>query len=192
MVAKDFRNKAWAALKGKWGTFALIAFIYSLIVSAVTATGIGSMLTVIVSGPLTLGVSIVSLKVIRGFDIDLKDMFEGFNNFLNSFLLGLVNAIFVFLWSLLFFVPGIIKQLSYSMSYYIMAENPEISQSDARKKSMEMMQGHKWRLFCLQFSFIGWILLSILTLGILLFWIMPYMQTAAAAFYEDLKTKQAQ
>lgn len=75
------------------------------------------------------------------------------------------------------------------MSTFILADNPQLSQSEARKASVEMMNGHKWRLFCLELSFIGWVLLSALTLGILLFWVTPYMHAAFAAFYEDLKSK---
>ena len=78
------------------------------------------------------------------------------------------------------------------MSYYILAENPEMSQSEARKESMRIMQGHKWQLFCLNFSFIGWYILVGLTFGILTFWVTPYMQTATAAFYENIKNSNNQ
>ena len=76
------------------------------------------------------------------------------------------------------------------MTYYIMLDDPKISANDARKKSMEMMQGHRWELFCLLFSFVGWLLLSILTLGILLLWVQPYMEVAVAEFYRNLKGEQ--
>ncbi len=79
---------------------------------------------------------------------------------------------------------------AYSMSWFILADDPNIPANEARKRSIEMMRGNKWRLFCLDFSFIGWILLSILTFGILLFWIMPYMQTARAEFYQDLLAQE--
>ena len=79
---------------------------------------------------------------------------------------------------------------AYSMSWFILADDPNIPANEARKRSIEMMRGNKWRLFCLDFSFIGWILLSILTFGILLFWIRPYMQTARAEFYQDLLAQE--
>jgi uncharacterized membrane protein len=75
------------------------------------------------------------------------------------------------------------------MSYYVMAENPEMSGEDARRESIMMMDGNKMRLFCLQLSFIGWYLLSALTLGILLFWVVPYVQAATAAFYEEINPR---
>ena len=72
------------------------------------------------------------------------------------------------------------------MSYYILADNPTLTQSEARRRSEQLMNGHKFRLFCLHLSFIGWYLLSALTGGILLFWVIPYVQVATAAFYDDL------
>ena len=133
----------------------------------------------------------IALKAIRGEYFELKNLFDGFYNFLNTFLLGLINGIFVALWSLLFIVPGVIKALSYSMSYYIMAENPEISAEDARRESIMMMNGNKTRLFKLYLSFIGWYILSVLTLGILLFWVVPYVQAATAIFYEEIKPRRS-
>ena len=76
------------------------------------------------------------------------------------------------------------------MSYYILKDNPNMSGDEARKASIEMMKGHKWELFCLEFSYIGWILLSILTFGILTLWVNPYMEVAKVAFYENLKNSQ--
>lgn len=195
MLSKDFRKKAWTALSGKWGTFAVIVLIYAII-SAICGVlssfaGIGSLIALLITGPFTVAFALLGIKVIRGEGITVADMFNGFKNLGNTFLLYLTNQIFIFLWSLLLIIPGIIKSFSYSMSYYIMAENPEISASEARKQSIIMMQGNKWRLFCLHFSFIGWYILCGLTFGILYFWVAPYVETATAAFYEDLKIRNA-
>ena len=186
MTAWDYRNRAWVALSGKWGILALITLIEVAITGVLSETAVG---TLIVTGPFAVALAMISLNVLRGNWVSVENLFDGFKNFLNTFLLGLLNSLFIFLWSLLFIIPGIVKELSYSMSYYIMAENPCISQSEARFQSMLMMDGHKWELFCLRFSFIGWILLCILTLGIASFWVIPYMNTATAAFYEDIKTR---
>ena len=137
-----------------------------------------------------LGLAYLALAVLRGGELKVEMLFDGFKNFLPAFLLQLVNSLLVSLWSLLFVVPGIVKAYSYAMSAYILADNPEMSQNECRRESMRMMQGHKWRLFCLQFSFIGWQLLCVLTFGILSFWVGPYINTATAAFYEDLKAQQ--
>ena len=100
--------------------------------------------------------------------------------------MSLLNGIFIFLWTLLFIVPGIIKTYSYRLSYYILADNPSMSATEVRKRSIELMRGNKWRLFCLELSFIGWELLCILTLGILSFWVTPYYNAAIAEFYQSL------
>ena len=95
--------------------------------------------------------------------------------------------VFIILWSLLLFIPGIIKMFSYAMTPYILEENPELSADEAIDRSRAMMKGHKFDLFWLLLSFIGWFILSIFTMGIGGLWLGPYMQTATAAFYEDVK-----
>ncbi len=192
MFARDYRQMAWRALAGNWGTMVVIYLVYMAITAVCgIVPHVGSAITLIIGGPLAIGFYGATLKVIRGEKPEVVDLFDGFKNFVNALLLNLLNGIFVTLWSLLLVVPGIIKALSYGMSYFILIDNPEMSQSDARRASMVMMEGHKWRLFCLELSFIGWVLLSALTAGILLLWVTPYMYTAHAAFYEDLKARQA-
>lgn len=188
MRAKDFRQQAWAALKGKWKTAVLSTLIFTLLAYLINALpGIGSVAAIVLTGPLTLGYVITMTKILHDEPVDVANTFDGFKNFLNSFVLYVVNALFVTLWSLLLVIPGIIKAYAYSMSYYILKDNPEMNGNDARKASIEMMRGHKWELFCLELSFIGWIILSSLTFGILLLWVKPYMETARVAFYEKLK-----
>lgn len=193
MKAKDYRQKAWAALKGNWGIMIGITLVYSLIIGALSAIpAVGFVAVLVLQGPLYIGLVLAFMNLMRGNRPDFPILFEGFNKcFLQSFLLVLLNSIFVMLWSLLFVIPGIIKTYAYAMSTYILADNPTMTQDEARKASIEMMNGNKWRLFCLHFSFFGWILLVILTFGILYIWVMPYMQAANTAFYEDLKAKNA-
>ena len=130
------------------------------------------------------------LNMYKDNEWSVGDIFSSFRNgmdyYLNSFLLLFVNSIFIFLWSLLFVIPGIIKTFSYSMSPYILIDNPVMTAGEARRKSMEIMKGNKWKLFCLQFSFIGWILLSILTFGILFLWVIPAMEMSKIAFYKEI------
>jgi uncharacterized membrane protein len=187
MLARDFRKKAMDALKGKWGRFALIYLIYTLITTVCSYAL--SAASLIIAGPFAVGIAMIALKVLSNEEFEIINLFDGFKKFTNTLLLGLLNTIYTFLWSLLFVIPGIVKGLSYSMSYFIIAENPNMTQNEARLESMRIMQGNKWRLFCLQFSFIGWYILSSFTAGILLFWVVPYVQTATAAFYEEIKNK---
>ena len=94
-----------------------------------------------------------------------------------------LQSLYVLLWSLLLIIPGIIAGYSYAMTEYILAEHPDLTASEAIDCSKQMMSGNRWRLFCMQFSFIGWNLLSALTLGIGSLWVRPYQQAATAAFY---------
>ena len=89
----------------------------------------------------------------------------------------------------MFIIPGIIKTYEYAIIPYILADDPEISSKDAFKKAKQMMKGNKWRLFKLEFSFIGWAVLCVLTLGIGMFFLIPYVNAAAAEFYVELKNK---
>jgi uncharacterized membrane protein len=136
-----------------------------------------------------LGMTNCFLAVSRRQTVQVETMFSGFSNFLNAMLLYIINAVLIALWSCLLVIPGIIKYFSYSMSYYILADHPELSANEARKHSMVLMQGNRWRLFCLEFSFIGWLILCALTCGILTFWIQPYMEVACCEFYHSLINK---
>ena len=99
--------------------------------------------------------------------------------------------ILIFLWSLLLIIPGIIKWFSYSMTPFILEENPELDASSAIHRSRMMMRGHKFDLFYLYLSFIGWFILGILTAGIGFLWLAPYVDTSLAAFYEEVKADYA-
>ena len=112
-------------------------------------------------------------------------LFSRFRIFFKAIGLSLFTGLFVFLWSLLFFIPGIIASYRYSMAPYIMAENPEVGIREAVNMSKQMMAGHKGRLFGLHLSFIGWAILSAFTLGIGSLWLNPYMKAAETAFYID-------
>ena len=180
------KKRALDAGKGNWGILIAAFIIYGIINGAAGYTFIASL---ILYGPITTGYNALYLHRIQNRPPDIAVMFSGFSNFVNTMLLGLVNKLFIALWYLLFVIPGIIKSLSYSMSYFIMAEHPEIDQSEARRRSIAMMKGNKFRLFCLYLSFFGWIILSIFTLGILLIWVYPYIMLSTAAFYEDIKGK---
>ena len=95
------------------------------------------------------------------------------------------------LWSLLLVVPGIVKLYSYRMVPYILAEHPELSANEVITRSRKMMNGNKWQAFKLDLSFIGWILLGTVTLGIVqVFWTSPYMESAQAALYLKLRDEQ--
>lgn len=189
----QLRAKARNVLENNiFGNAWLMALVVCLISDLIN--GVASSIpfaSLIIAGPIAVGISGVFLSTVRtGEAPKVEKMFDGFKDFVSNMLLGLLLAIFTFLWSLLFIIPGIIKGYAYSMAYYIKVDHPEYDWKQCIKESQEMMRGHKWRLFCLQFSFIGWILLGLLACGIGLLWVSPYMTAANAEFYEDLKNNR--
>ena len=137
--------------------------------------------------------SIISVGYAR-FNLDLADrgnpafetLFGYFFYWKTAAVSKLLQSVYVLLWSLLFIIPGILAAYSYAMTEFILAENPDLTASEAIAQSKEIMHGNRWRLFCLHFSFIGWDILSSLTLGIGNLWLRPYKQAANAAFYREI------
>lgn len=161
------------------------AFIGTLVNSFILTI----ILTYVVGAPLRISLSRTYLDLVTD---DEKPEFDtlgfGFKKcWTQSVLLTFWSGLYVFLWSLLLIVPGIIKAYSYAMAHYIMAENSEIKALDAMKKSEEMMDGHKWDLFVLDLSFILWHLLIMITLGIAAIYVGPYIEASKANYYLKLK-----
>ena len=134
-------------------------------------------------GVINLGYCKFQLTLLDGKPAQLSDLFSQFHRFWGGFCLSFLTGLFVTLWSLFLIIPGIVAAYSYAMAPYIMLEDPQCTASEALARSKMMMQGYKGRLFCLEFSFLGWNLLSALTLGIGYLWINPYTSTSIAAFY---------
>ena len=170
----------------------LMVLVAQIIVSAIlsTANGIScGIATLVLSGPLTFGLYRISVNVVKGKkDVDLNDLFAGFKEgFLGSFLVYLMTSLFTALWSLLFVIPGIVKAYSYCMAQYIYQDDPTKDWSTCINESKEMMKGHRWQLFCLDLSFIGWAMLGFLCCCIGIVFVYPYIQVARANFYMALK-----
>ena len=118
----------------------------------------------------------------------VKELLFAFeNNYMNVVKTLFFRDLYIFLWSLLFVIPGIVKSYEYRMMPYLLAENPAMSKEEAFALSKQMMDGQKWDTFVLDLSFIGWELLSGLTMGILgFFYVTPYRNMTNAALYEGL------
>ena len=207
----ELKQNAKNALKGKWGTAILatiisgivifiiswILNIFSGILIAVLGEGLGGIFSLIITllqvaliAPVTVGLYSYFLKLTEDNKPEVGEIFNGFKNSTNnSIVMGLLIYVYTFLWTLLFIIPGIIKSFSYSMAFYIMAENPDITAGEAIDKSKELMNGHKAELFFLQLSFIGWAILATLTCGIGYIWLAPYMNKTTANFYEAIKSE---
>lgn len=144
----------------------------------------------ILGGPVSVGNARYLLDQQDGLTLQFKTLFSGFEQFGAAFLMKLLKGIFVALWMLLFIIPGIIAAYSYSMAAFIMAENPGITAREALRASKDLMYGHKWELFCLDFSFIGWSILCVFTLGIGSLFLAPYIAASHAAFYRSIATSR--
>jgi len=163
-------------------------FVYFVIVLLIgSIKGFGPIASLILGGPLVLGLSLFTLSFSRGQDAGFRYLFKGFDYFGRAVGTYLWMLLFICLWSLLLIVPGIIAGISYSQTFFLIADDSSLGFREAIKKSKKMMYGNKWKFFCLQLRFVGWALLSILTLGIGFLWLIPYMHISGAKFYDDLK-----
>lgn len=189
---KVLMAQARESLKGRWGLAVGMSVIYLLIMIAIQISIkfipiVGWIVSILITGPMCIGLAIFALSISRKQDARLSQIFEGFDKFVVGLGAYLLMAVFVILWLLLLIVPGIIAALSYSQTYYIISENDSIGPLEAITKSKKMMRGNKWKIFCLGFRFFGWALLCILTLGIGFLWLFPYVLVSFAQFYDDLK-----
>lgn len=185
--SKALREKAWNQLKiSYWQVLAASIIVFAVLISLAP-------LAIVVSGPLLVGQSyyLIDIAIHNNEGKNYNIFIEPFKkSLINSIVANVLMGIFIFLWSLLLVIPGIIKYYSYSMTHYVIADNPDIDFLDALKKSEELMHGNKWRLFKLYFSFIGWFILASIPLGLGLIFLYPYIQLATANFYVDLRDHQ--
>lgn len=161
---------------------ALIAFM----VAFAGLVAIISMATFFIGCIVNLGYHKFNLDLVDGRKAKIGTLFSYFKYWKNAILTTILRNIFVTLWSFLCLIPGIVAGYKYAMVPYILADNPEIGPREAIDRSTEMMYGHKWQLFCLHFSFIGWHLLCIFTCGIGYFWLTPYINATVANFYREI------
>lgn len=190
----EIRSAGSAALKGRWLEAAMLTFVYALISILVSLIPIVGKVASLLLIPMAWGFAITFLRNGRGENdpFNIRGLFVGYNDFMRIFGTQFLVNIYTFLWALLLIVPGIIKGLSYAMTPYVLADNPEKKYNEAIEASMAMMDGHKLDLFLMNLVFFLWGLLCILTLGIGYFWLCPYMQSSYAKFYEEVKADYAQ
>ncbi|GMO49485.1 MAG: DUF975 family protein [Treponemataceae bacterium] len=182
---RELREIARSQLKGRWLEAVGFTFLYGILTAAASAVvGIGEF---ILGGPFTYGYYGYFSRKARGEEAQIENLFEGFHRFGSAFLLFLLETLFITLWLCLLIVPGIVKWFSYSMAFFILRDNPNMSAIDAITASRKMMKGYKGDLFGLYLSFIGWWFLSLFSFGIGYFWLAPYVSLSHANFYEELK-----
>ena len=186
----EIRRAARYALKDNWTQAVLATLVFSLITAAAGSIPFAGLLVVC---PLEFGFMLCFLRLIRGEDSSemVGDQFSVFNKYGRTLGTSLLMTLYILLWCLLFVIPGIIMSYAYAMTPYIMNDRPDLDASDCIHESRVMMKGYKWKLFCLDLSFIGWALLCILTLGIGFLWLQPYIEASHAKFYEELKARRS-
>ena len=199
---QDYKNRALASLEGNWGKTAiatLIFLILSMGISWTVTTPMGDNLVMSYSTqgfltllclPLGWGFVVYFLNLIRNDNTDYERLFDGYKDFIRIFLAEFLVNLAMGIGMILLIIPGIIIGSGLVMTGFILKDDKEISAVDAMKKSWEMTDGHKGALVLLFLSFLGWIILSIFTLGIGMLFLYPYMQTALAHCYEDLKAEK--
>ena len=179
----SMKEHAKEQIKGKIFTLLAIYIIIAaanMVISFVLGS-ISGIVTLLIAGPIALAEAFIYLGITKKSRMPkIEDLLIGFkgDNFLRMLIAYLRYEVFVFLWSLLFIVPGIIKGISYSQMFYFMAEDDKLEAGAAQRKSMEIMEGHKWEYFVLQLSFIP--------LGIAYVWIIPYIETTMAEYHVRL------
>ena len=181
--------------KSAWLNMLLVCAIIPA-VSALSAAYpiVGAFILFAVTGALQYGLARVMVSCVNGYPWGLGQMLCGVNEgFVKTLLLHFIQTLFLFLWTMLFIIPGIIKSYSYAMAYYIQQEPYNINKepTDILTESRRMMDGYKFKLFCLDVSFVGWYILGALCFGIGTLFVVPYHQTARANFYVALRMERA-
>lgn len=193
----------------RWLKMLLVWLVYDLIIGAASGTGsrsydaangqvlvgmtvvatILAIAALVISGPLAYGMIRITTRCAReNKEAEFDEFLVGFKECMaDAILLNILTKIFVFLWTLLLIIPGIIKSYAYSMAIYIQQDQKNKDWRYCLDKSQEMMKGHKWDLFVLDLSFIGWYIVGLLCLGIGMLWVVPYHQVTKANFYLELK-----
>ncbi len=170
--------------------FIVVAFVVVIVLLAVLlfVIAVAFLVDAFILGPLEVGCRRFFIRNLTG-KAEVKEAAYGFDhNYRNIVKASILRDLYILLWSLLFFIPGIIKSYEYRMIPYLLAEDPQMTSGQAFAVSRQMMNGQKWKTFVLDLSFFGWGILNLLTVGILgIFYIAPYRNMTNAALYERLK-----
>ncbi|MGB5988479.1 MAG: DUF975 family protein [Marinifilaceae bacterium] len=199
---EQLRQEALVSLKGKWKLAIVTFFVFSIVSFILTngnsrylnlfntnpiASGSLTLSSIILTGPLLLGIITFSLNISRGLDAHFEQLFNGFNDFIRSLGVYLLALLSVVAGTMCLIIPGIIVFLMFSQAFYILADNKEISVIDTLRESERIMKGYKLKYLGLCLRFIPLIILSIVTLGIGFLWLIPYMHISSAKFYDNIK-----
>lgn len=202
MNTAELKARAKEQLRGKWGKAVITVLLANIVLQAEFITnsaerlGIGessfnysvNLLFLLLGGVISTGLSKFLLNVVaRNGEENIKDLFSYFNIYLKTLLLNIIIILATVIGFLILIVPGIIVMLMFSQAYFILAEDSSKSVSQCLQESMDMMKGHKWDLFYLYLTFIGWWIVTAITFGIAGLWVSPYQKVTEANFYLSIK-----
>ncbi len=187
MTYTEFRAQARVKLNGVWNKAAILWLIFGALTGAIgSVPGAGGIVAILIAGPMMLALAQIFLKIDTGMDFQMDELFKGFNDFSRSLSAYLLIMLYTLLWSMLLIVPGIIAAIGYSQTFFIMAENPQMTATEAMEASKKMMQGYKSYYFMLMLSFMGWAFLCLFTCGIGFLWLQSYVEATRVLFYKRL------
>jgi len=175
-------SQAWEGLKGQWGISIGFTLLYMILQSIA-----GMTFGVLIAAPLYIGSALFFVNVSRKSNPQIEDMFKGFNSYGAALGANLLVLLIVFGGMILLIIPGIIWGIQYSMVNYIIADNPNCGGNESLERSRKMMNGHKVKMFRFMVRVMGVVILCYLTLGIGFLWGIPWISTAMAKFYDDIK-----
>lgn len=184
-------QKARTLLAPHWVLSIGVCFVYSLVVAVpAELNSYGEMLSFLLAGPLQLGLCFFFLNLVRGEETRFELLFKGFKPLLTVLLCYAIIAALTIVGLILLIVPGIIVALGFSMTYYIIADDPEITFQVALEQSWKLTDGYKMELWVLNLRFIPWYILGLLCLIVGVFAVIPWHNTTLALYYEHLKEQQ--
>lgn len=184
-------QKARTLLEPHWVLSIGVCLVYGLAVAVpAELNSYGEMLSFLLAGPLQLGLCFFFLNLVRGQETRFELLFEGFKPLLTVLLSYAIIAALTIVGLILLIVPGIIVALGFSMTYYVIADDPEITFQVALEQSWKLTDGYKMELLVLNLRFIPWYLLGLLCLIVGVFAVIPWHNTTLALYYEHLKEQQ--
>ena len=184
-------QKARTLLAPHWVLSIGVCLVYGLAVAVpAELNSYGEMLSFLLAGPLQLGLCFFFLNLVRGQETRFELLFEGFKPLLTVLLSYAIITALTIVGLILLIVPGIIVALGFSMTYYVIADDPEITFQVALEQSWKLTDGYKMELLVLNLRFIPWYLLGLLCLIVGIFAVIPWHNTTLALYYEHLKEQQ--
>lgn len=199
IIRRELKSNSKDQLRGNWGLAIITILVYSLIISifgysdSIYNNNIEIILdlsSLLLSGVLTLGISKFLLNLTKkDSSAKFADLFSGFNVYFKTLGLNILLGIIIVIGTIFLVVPGLIFALMFSQTFFILSEDNEKGIIQCLSESREMMIGYKFDYFVLMLSFLGWWLVSALTLGIGALWVYPYQKLTEANFYLEIKNK---